>query len=260
MGSKLLAKDKYLNKTFTSKHGEVFKVISYVSNTEVVVQYEDGVTSKCKTVDVRKGKPPNPNRITTCGRGFTGEGKYTISVNGVKTPSYIKWQAMLSRVYGKDNKSTLCYDGCSVDPAWFNFQNFAQWFETEQSKLEVYKGKMCLDKDLLDFKAKEYSSSTCVLLPYEVNIAIQLITKVYFDKRRGTFESRLTRSQDGQSCNMCSLGSYSSPTEAIDKYCIEKDQYLTRLSFMYAPYLSGNAIKSLSNFNTKQRLQFKGVK
>lgn len=260
MGSKLLAKDKYLNKTFTSKHGEVFKVISYVSNTEVVVQYEDGVTSKCKTVDVRKGKPPNPNRITTCGRGFTGEGKYTISVNGVKTPSYIKWQAMLSRAYGKDNKSTLCYDECSVDPAWFNFQNFAKWFEIEQSKLEIYEGKMCLDKDLLNFKAKEYSSINCVLLPYEVNIAIQLITKVYFDKRRGVYQVNLTRSQDDPSCDIRSLGRYAKPEDAIDKYCAEKDKYIARLSIMYSPYLSDNAIKSLSNFNTKQRLQFKGVK
>lgn len=259
MDKRLKITQQYLGKSFTSKHGEIYEVIEVNSCNDVTIKYSDGLLQTCKTVNIRNGNPPNPNRITTCGLGFTGVGPHKISEKGIKTDAYVKWQAMFARVYGKVNKSTLCYEGCSISPEWFNFQNFGKWFEEEKLRFKYYEGKLCLDKDLLNFKSKEYSSTSCCLLPYEVNIAIQLITTVYFDKRRGVYEARLTRSQDSCSYNTCSIGRYLTVEEAVEKYCTEKDKYIARLSNTYSQHLSDIVVDSLNNFNTRQRLQFKGV-
>lgn len=104
------------------------------------------------------------------GIGYYGDGKYTARINGIKTEEYIKWFSMFNRCYDeKYQKKQPTYIGCSVAEEFWNFQNFAEWYN---KKKYVCNYQLELDKDLLYEGNKIYSPSKCCLLPKEINNAI----------------------------------------------------------------------------------------
>ena len=65
----------------------------------------------------------------------------------------------------------MSYKGVEVCEEWYNFQNFAEWCETQKFlNAKDVKGKSYqLDKDILVKGNKIYSPDTCCFVPPEIN-------------------------------------------------------------------------------------------
>ena len=138
-------------------------------------------------------------------KGFLG-----IGVFGYKHNAYKIWIQMLRRCYS--NKLQLIhntYIGCSVDERWFNFQNFAEWYE--KNYIDGYH----LDKDILIKGNKIYGPDTCCFVPSEINV---LFTKS--NKRRGNLpigvSERYNNGKFQVSLKDIYLGTYNSIEEAFN--------------------------------------------
>lgn len=246
------ARDALLGKSFVSNHGEKYTVVDYVDSHRVAIKFEDGLIYWSSSNSIKAGRIINLNRITTCGRGFIGDGQHTPTILGVKTLAYVKWQSMFNRVYGIRRKANACYDDCSVDTRWNNFQTFAEWFTTKSQSFNTsYTGEICLDKDLLCIGSKEYSPDTCCLLPVEINVASKVSTGFYYDNDRQKFCVDLT-TLNGVRKNE-RLGRFSNEDIALNVYSEAKDKYMVYLADKFKEYLSDDAYEALLDFNTKQR-------
>lgn len=241
-------------------YGESYKIVKYTNCSNTFISYTDNpdCVVKTSTVNIRNGNPPNPYRPVICGKGFHGEG-YPISANNKKTLEYIKWHGMLSRCYGvnySENhaKAAKCYTdaGSTVDPLWYNYQAFAAWFKQEMQDSKLEDKIVCLDSDLLNPKGDLYSESTCCLLPYELNIAIQLATKMQYDHRRNIYPVKVTRTVTGQ---LSHVGRSYSESGAWEIYAKFKDQYIRDAYEKLQCKLPARVENALLNFNCIARIK-----
>lgn len=241
-------------------YGESFKIVEYNNCSNVFISYTDRPYCEVNTctVNIRNGNPPNPYRPVICGKGFHGEG-YPISINNKKTLEYIKWHGMLSRCYGvtrsEDHaRASKCYTDAevTVDPIWFNYQMFATWFKQEMSNSNLANKVICLDSDLLNPRGNLYSENTCCLLPYELNIAIQLATKMQYDRKRNLYAVRVERTVTGQPSFVGR-----SPTEsgAWEIYAKFKDMYIRDAYEKLQCNLPKRVEDVLLNFNCLARVK-----
>ena len=77
---------------------------------------------------------------------------------------------MFNRCYNeKYHEKQPTYIGCSVSEEFWNFQNFAEWYN---QKKYICNYALELDKDLLYEGNKIYAPSKCCLLPKEINNGI----------------------------------------------------------------------------------------
>ena len=82
----------------------------------------------------------------------------------IQCRAYRTWSNMLARCYSPVFHATHpSYYDCSVDPQWFRFSNFAEWFSQQKTTNRV------LDKDLIVPGNRIYSPVTCIMLPSRVN-------------------------------------------------------------------------------------------
>ena len=125
---------------------------------------------------------------------------------------YQAWNSMLSRCYGNSkNPSMDRYLECSVSDDWLFFDNFRDWMVQQR-----WEGRV-LDKDLLVFNNKIYSSSTCVFVPRFVNQFVVMSDKsrgdfpvgVSFRKDREKYRSYITKGN-----KYISLGHFTNPKDA----------------------------------------------
>ena len=146
----------------------------------------------------KKGNIKCPYERTVYGVGYIGEGKYKVSENGKATRVYITWGHMLQRCHDEKCKEKQpTYKDCKVSEEWYNFQNFAKWYE--YNYYEVEGERMELDKDILVKHNKIYSPDTCVFVPQTINTLF-----VKCDKTRG--DSFIgTSLKDGKYQAGCSL-------------------------------------------------------
>lgn len=257
MGSKIKSRKELEGKTFVNKYSEKFIVKEYIDNTNVVIEYEDGTRVSCPSENIRQGNTPNPMRVVVCGIGYHGIGNHRIAENGNKTIEYIKWHGMLYRVYQGNNsdcKSTACYNGVSVSDKWYNFQNFAEWFK-ENKALYSKDFNLCLDKDLFGYRSKMYSEDTCCLLPYELNIAIQIgENNVCLDKQRNTWITTISTNGRRPSRH---LGRFKTREEALNNYFVAKNKDISDLAVSYKDFIPEVVFNALFNFNAKEIYEHK---
>lgn len=150
-----------------------------------------------------------------------GVGQYVGSYNNVPTPEYNAWSAMLARCYDPNTQFRQpSYVGCTVDPIWHNFQNFAHWYV---SNLNYGKGWQ-LDKDILFNNNRLYSEHTCCLVPGEINRAV--IDRITNDNV-GTV---LRSGNIGVKCGGIYIGTYNTKAEAINAYYQARMLHLTNLA------------------------------
>jgi hypothetical protein len=241
------AKQNLEGKSFISKYGEQYTVIDYKNCDNLTIMFNDGVTEFTKAVNIRNGNVPYGMRKTTLGIGYTGVGYHQVTENGKKTSAYLKWQAMLHRVYGKRYTSNKCYDNTEVNSEWFNFQNFANWYHEQLNEVE-YHDDFCLEKDIIVPNSNLYSKDTCCIVPYEINIAIQLGEPSRYRFDRDCWVVSLDRKYGGR------LRYSSSNKEIADNfYFYEKDTYIKFLVDKNKKYLKDDVINALINFNSRKR-------
>lgn len=138
--------------------------------------------------------------------GFLGKGKYNSKskVSGVLV--YNVWSGMINRCYTESDWRFPVYGGRNVRVVneWFNFQNFAEWYVSERSKLSE-DVEYQLDKDLKDEFL--YSDKSCLLIPKNLNITLQmrrpngnplLSTGIRTVKGSGKFVAQVTKGGGGK--------------------------------------------------------------
>ena len=153
---------------FTANQGSKAKVIKYINSKNILVEFLDHYKYQGVFAlrNLQKGQFKNPYFKNVYGVGCFGVGKYFGIKDGVRSIEYIAWVNMLKRCYNKKELERFpTYKGCTVCKEWLNFQNFAEWYTSQEHCGKGYH----LDKDLLVDGNKIYSPETCVLAPTQIN-------------------------------------------------------------------------------------------
>jgi hypothetical protein len=169
------------------------------------------------------------NKPSVLGIGFFGYGKYNYKDH---YKIYKSWSHMITRCYDHKYSDTFpTYKGCSVCEEWLNFQNFAQWYESNMwLDTQHY-----LDKDILVKGNKIYNPYTCVLVNNHINC---IFTKCNFvrgkypigvsvDNRSGSFRA-YTFDGGKRSMKYCK-----SIEEAFNTYKTSKENNIKQIADSY---------------------------
>lgn len=221
--SRILAGD-----TFKTNEGGSVVVISYGGCYDVTVEHQDEYrhTSIVTASQLRSGAIKNPYRPRVIGFGFIGNGRHKASKNGKDTRPYVAWTKMLERAFSsRKHESSPSYSECNVIGEWLNFQNFADWYESQPFRGPGYQ----LDKDILKKGNKKYGPELCRLVPDKIN---KLLTGS--DSRRGIHPIGVNF-YAGKFCAHCStdgkknhLGRYETPELAFLAYKEFRESYIKR--------------------------------
>jgi hypothetical protein len=151
--------------------GSEIVIVEYRKNNDIDVYFPeyDWIAKGVQYQNFKKRNIKCPYERSLYGVGYLGEGDYKVSENGKATRVYTTWRGMLERCYSEEyQKRQPTYKDCKVNEEWYNFQNFAKWYESNYYEVE---GEiMCLDKDILVKHNKIYSSETCIFVPQTINI------------------------------------------------------------------------------------------
>ena len=162
------------------------------------------------------------------GKGYLGEGKYKMSINGKHTDEFNIWYDMLRRCYDpKYQERYPTYKGCRIEEYLLNFQNMGEWID--ENYYEVPGETMCLDKDILCKGNKVYSREACIFVPKRIN---NLFTKR--DNRRGDCPIGVSDLPSGNYRVFCNnkngkriyLGTYLTEEEAFQVYKEYKEKVI----------------------------------
>ena len=148
-----------------SRYFGKFEVVEYTNSRDVRVRFLATGYEVChRLAEVRKGEIKDKLLPSVAGVGYIGEGKYKPSTKNKHTRAYTVWKDMLTRCYSeRASVSMPTYTDCTVNEEWYNFQNFARWFETNY--IDGYQ----LDKDIKVKGNRIYGSSTCIFVSPQEN-------------------------------------------------------------------------------------------
>ena len=162
--------EKYgVGKVFPTNEGYEVEILKKTSKDYRTIKFIDfDYTRNFKISNIREGNIKNPFHKSVCGVGYLGVGKYSSKTN---KKCYQTWIDMIKRVHNeKELLKRPAYRNVKVCEEWYNFQNFAEWYEENYPK-NIENIKFSLDKDLLqeNIGNKIYSPKTCVFLPININ-------------------------------------------------------------------------------------------
>ena len=233
--------EKYL-----TKEGYEIKIIEYFNSSNCTIEFDNGVVFKnIQHYNIKNGAIKNPYHPSVLGRGYFGIGNY-----GSKTHNkiYYTWNAMLSRCYSERYQEKYpTYKDVTVYEEWYNFQNFAKWFE------ENYKEDFQLDKDILQKGNKIYSPETCCFVPQEINI---LLTKskgtidnlpMGISKHGNKFQAQITMNG-----NLVYLGAFDTIEEAFIVYKTAKEEYIKEIASRYKNQITRHVYQALINYEIEK--------
>jgi hypothetical protein len=152
-----------------NKNGSKMIVDEYINSSDIWVRFLE-TNNRVHTTwrNFYFGKVKNVYDKSVHGVGYIGEGDYIVSENGFYSPQYLSWSKMIQRCYDeKYHKKFPTYSECSVSDQWYNFQNFAKWYD--ENYYEVDGERMELDKDILTKGNKIYSPDNCIFVPHSIN-------------------------------------------------------------------------------------------
>lgn len=241
--------------------GEIFKtnqgcecvVLEYNNAFDVVVQFQDehGYIKSVRTGDLRKGEVANPFFRSVFGVGYYGTEQNSLVGYKSGTREYIFWKGIMERCYSTVRHSrSPTYVGCTTDERWHNFQNFAEWCQSQTGFME--RGWQ-LDKDLLGgiTAGKVYSPDVCIFVPPEINTLFiipttktdNLPTGVNYCKDRGNYQAGC-----GAGGYRKALGRYNTPELAYEAYMDYKKIRVAELIDLYADKVDTRLVDKLKEF------------
>lgn len=181
------------------------------------------------------------------GVGISGN-KYPISINNKNTKEYKAWGHVLERCYSEKYKEKHpTYKNVTCCDEWLYYPNFYEWLHSQENFEKWYNGeRWAIDKDILNKNNNIYSSTTCCLVPHNVN---GLFTKS--NKIRGCLPIGVVEQND-KFLSFCKnyliskkyhkyLGSYNSPEEAFLIYKTYKEDLIKQVAEI--EYEAGNITK-----------------
>lgn len=216
---------------FKNKLGLEFEILEYTNAHKIKIRFiVSGCTKVAAKKEIVRGEVKDTLSPSIFGVGFIGQGNYTSKSRG-----YRDWLSMLRRCYSpKELDEKPSYVDKYVCKEWQNFQNFAEWFESNH--IEGFE----LDKDLILKGNKEYSPDKCAYVPTEINSSIIKFGGVHLNKKTGKYIAQC-RDQTGKRY----IGSFDSYETAEVEYLTRKHSHLLMLCDKYSGIVDERVIKSL---------------
>ena len=220
-----------------NKFGSKMVIKEYRKNSDIDVCFPEynWAFEHAEYRSFKKGEIKCPYEPRYFGKGYLGEGKYKVSINGKLTDEYKIWYNMLDRCYdSKFQKREPTYKGCKVEDYLLNFQHMGEWIE--KNYYEVPGEKMHLDKDILCKGNKIYSRDTCIFVPKRIN---SLFVKC--DKSRGKDPIGVDQLPSGNYRANCyneygksnHIGTYKTKEEAFYAYKEYKEKVIKKVIDSY---------------------------
>ncbi|MED3562268.1 hypothetical protein [Bacillus xiapuensis] len=237
---RMIYKEQYLDRigeTKTNSYGSKMVIDEYNNSKDIwvrFVEYDYLVHTTYKNFST--GSIDCPYDKTVFGFGYLGNGIYKTKINGEQTLAYKTWKSMIERCHSKRYQQKCpTYIDCNIYEEWYNFQNFAKWFD--KNYYEIEDEKMGLDKDILVKGNKTYSPETCIFVPTSIN---SLFTKtnslrgnlpigVHFFKQTNKY---LANCRNGKGKKI-GLGSFNTPDEAFRAYKEFKEKLIKQIAEDY---------------------------
>lgn len=247
-------RDEVLGREFeTNNFGRCF-VIDYAGTNNVTVAfYQPFCIVKCSMLNLKRGRVSNPMKRTVYGKGYLGVGKYSPSS---ETREYKLWKNMLERVYCLNVRYTrLSYKDVEVCEEWHNFQNFAEWCETQKFfNAKDNKGKPYqLDKDIITKGNKIYSPDTCCFVPQEINTLF-----IFGKSRRGEFavgvgkENSKYKACIRKNGETIYLGVFETPHKAFECYKKVKESHIKEVAEIWKDRIDEKVYKALLTWEIEE--------
>lgn len=157
------------------------------------------------------------------GVGIKSSGKYASYLGDNEySREYVLWKNMLARCY--TNKYAKTYSGCTVEDYLLDFQNAAEWFN---SQIGFGVPGYQLDKDILNPGNATYSRGVCVFVPRELNTFFtytkadrgEFPVGVYYKKSNKQFCAAIH-----EGSKVRHLGYYNDPWEAHEAWAKAKSE------------------------------------
>lgn len=221
-----------VGETNVNSNGTPMRIIRYGNSADVDIEFLDEhhyIKEHNTYRNFKRGVVKNPYDKTIFGIGYLGVGDYGTGKNERNLrDTYIKWVAMLQRCYidmGDMYKSY--YNVANVCEEWFNYQNFAEWYESHYYELPDNE-KLHLDKDIKYKGNKIYSPYACILVPQSINEVFHRSREKQVDC---DLPETIRRTKSGYKVWFRgeSLGVYGSVGECLEKYNKAKKQYVKEL-------------------------------
>lgn len=245
-----MKKDR-LGEEFVTNEGYTVKIIEYNSSLDCTVKFLiNGLELKnIEYSRIQKGRIKNLFHPRVLNKGFIGQGDFKSEVNGKAIKEYYIWRGMLTRCYcEKYHILKPTYKDCTVVEEWYNFQNFAKWFE--DNYIEGFE----LDKDILVKGNKVYSPETCCFVPKEVNILFTKGNKnrglypigVNFNNYKQKYEANLNKKGV-----LHYLGVFDKPEEAFQVYKEEKEKYIKEVADKWRDQIDPRVYEAMYNYQVE---------
>lgn len=217
-------------------------VVTHIINCKnIKIQFSNGHTASVTGQNLRKGQVKNPFHPSVVGVGFIGVGNYRPTVNRNVTLAYEAWRGILRRCYCPvTQKRSPSYIGCSVDPHWHNFQNFAAWFYRHHKK------GMHIDKDLIKHGNKVYCQEFCSFVPLAINCLIKTSGERYLDgvsKQDGFYIASV-----GIEGDSIYLGCFRLYNDAASAYKKAKESHVKKMAEKYKREIDFRVYSYLKNW------------
>ncbi|GLI82357.1 hypothetical protein ANABIO32_00430 [Rossellomorea marisflavi] len=231
-----------------NNQGLMMKIIEYRRPVDITVQFnESGAKVNTDYYRFIKGAVLDPYHKTAYGKGYIGEGEFTVKGNKV---IYTTWRNMFQRCYyDKFHETHRSYKDCEVSPKWFNFQDFAQWYTDNHYSVE--EETMNLDKDILVKGNKVYSPDTCCFVPRTINMLFvksNNIRGIYpigvsYNKQKKKYEAYIQTNR-----KRINLGYHNTIEEAFVVYKFKKEKIIKEVAKKYKELIPMRLYDSLINY------------
>lgn len=188
------------------------------------------------------------------GKGILNKGEYTIyDQDGRLTKCFHAWQDLLRRCYDNKYKEKYpTYKNVTVSDEWYNYQNFAKWFD--ENYYEINNEQMCLDKDILHKGNKVYCPENCVFVPQKINKLFE--TRKY---DRGEYPIGVNWNKKANKyfvqCKTFKknryVGYYNTVEEAFKAYKTTKETHIKEVADMYKDFIPYILYKAMYDYKVE---------
>lgn len=229
-----------------NNYGTLMKIIEYINSNDITVEFQDEYKFKKKTqyVNFRTGRVKNPYDTIVFGVACLGNGKYGSWKDERNSKgTYKAWINMLQRCYvDMKGKYAAYYGIVKVCEEWLNFQNFAEWYESNY--YDIPNERLHIDKDIKSSECKLYSPDTCILIPQSIN---EVIRENYRKAQDSDLPVTIRRCDKGYKVKFRkdNLGEYETVEECIDIYNKKKVDYIKELVEGYGDLLPKEVAETL---------------
>ena len=233
-----------------SKSSGDFEIVKYNNAKEVEIQFlKTGFEMVARLSHIRNGEVKDPYSPSVYGIGVVGT-KYPSKVNGIQTKEYVLWVNMLKRCYNESlHLKHPTYKDCEVSDSFKSYGYFYEWCNKQ---IGFDNEDWHLDKDLLIKGNKVYSESTCVFIPFEINLVLtkreasrgEHLIGVYWNKKASAFVAQVNKNKGKRE----HLGLFNTELEAFNAYKTAKEAFVKEQANQWKSEIDPRAYNTLMNY------------